>query len=74
MTGTILEILAVIVVIGAIAGWIVIRRLPRGVGRSQFDRIFFGTVVAFGTILALGFAWFIAGCVVRVPGIPLICQ
>lgn len=66
-------ILAIIVVIGGIAGWLIIARLPKTAARSRFDRAFIGTVVAFGVVLMLNVLWFIAGCIARVPGVPLIC-
>jgi hypothetical protein len=66
-------VLAIIVVIGAIAGWIVVARLPRTAARSRFDRAFIGTVVAFGVMLGLNVLWFIAGCIAHVPGVPPIC-
>jgi hypothetical protein len=66
-------VLAVIAAIGALAGWIIVSRIPRGSGRSHFDRIFLGTIAVFGTILALTVVWFIAGCIVRTPGIPPLC-
>jgi hypothetical protein len=66
-------ILAFVVAIGALVGWIVVARLPQGAGRSRFDRTFLGTVVAFGVILTLNVIWFITGCIVRVPDIPPLC-
>jgi ABC-type iron transport system FetAB permease component len=66
-------ILTVILAIGAIAGWLIVARLPKNTTRSRFDRAFIGTIVAFGTILALNVVWFVAGCIARVPGVPLIC-
>jgi hypothetical protein len=66
-------ILAIIVVIGGIAGWRTVMRLPKTAARSRFDRAFIGTVVAFGVVLALNVVWFIAGCIAHVPGVPPIC-